>query len=71
MQGSGPAHDSLPSTAITVASAIKRAEFETFMKVLRDHGTMRLRDVLEPSIGYALNGHPIVERACATIDTPT
>ncbi|MEZ5850181.1 MAG: gamma-glutamyltransferase family protein [Hyphomicrobiaceae bacterium] len=43
--------------------------FETFMMVLRDYGTMRLRDVLEPSIGYARNGHPIVERACATIAT--
>ncbi len=43
--------------------------FETYMMVLRDYGTMRLRDVLEPSIGYARNGHPIVERACATIAT--
>ncbi len=39
------------------------------MMVLRDYGTMRLRDVLEPAIGYAENGHPLVERACATIAT--
>jgi gamma-glutamyltranspeptidase/glutathione hydrolase len=43
--------------------------FETYMMILRDHGTMRLRDVLEPALGYARNGHPIVERACATIAT--
>ncbi len=43
--------------------------FETYMMVLRDYGTMRLRDVLEPAIGYAENGHPLVERAVATIDT--
>ena len=27
--------------------------FETFMLILRDYGTLRLRDVLEPAIGYA------------------
>ncbi len=30
---------------------------------------MRLRDVLAPAIGYAQNGHPLVERANATIGT--
>lgn len=43
--------------------------FETYMMVLRDYGTMRLRDVLEPAISYAENGHPLVERAVATIET--
>ena len=43
--------------------------FETYMMLLRDYGTMRLRDVLAPAIGYAENGHPLVERAVATIDT--
>lgn len=43
--------------------------FETYMMVLRDYGTMRLRDVLEAAIGYAENGHPLVERAVATINT--
>ena len=28
-----------------------------------------LADVLAPAIGYFMNGHPIVERAAATIDT--
>ena len=59
--------DIIPGTGL-LAPCIP-GTFETFMLVLRDYGTMRLRDVLEPSIGYAKNGHPIVERACATIST--
>jgi gamma-glutamyltranspeptidase/glutathione hydrolase len=43
--------------------------FETYAMILRDYGTMSLRDVLEPAIGYADDGYPIVERACATIET--
>src|SRR5262245_46423557 len=43
--------------------------FETWMLILRDYGTMRLADVLTPAIGYAQNGHPLVERANATIAT--
>src|SRR2546423_8071684 len=43
--------------------------FETWMLVLRDYGTMRLADVLSPAISYAQNGHPLVERANATIGT--
>ena len=59
--------DIIPGTGL-LATCIP-GTFETFMLILRDYGTMRLRDVLEPSIGYARNGHPIVERACATIST--
>jgi gamma-glutamyltranspeptidase/glutathione hydrolase len=35
--------------------------------MLRDFGTFSLRDVLGPAIGYARNGHPLAERASATI----
>ncbi len=59
--------DIIPGTGL-LATCIP-GTFETFLKVLRDYGTMRLRDVLEPAIGYAQNGHPIVERATATIST--
>jgi gamma-glutamyltranspeptidase/glutathione hydrolase len=41
--------------------------FDAWMLVLRDYGTMRLADVLEPAIFYARHGHPLVERATATI----
>ena len=43
--------------------------FETWMLLLRDYGTMHLADVLAPAISYARNGHPLVERASATIAT--
>ena len=43
--------------------------FDAFLLLLRDYGTMSLEDVLEPAIGYALNGHPLLERASATIAT--
>ena len=43
--------------------------FESWMLLLRDYGTMRLREVLEPAIAYARDGYPLVERASATIKT--
>src|SRR5262249_34818627 len=43
--------------------------FATYRLTVRDYGTMRLRALLEPAIGYARNGHPLVERANATIGT--
>jgi gamma-glutamyltranspeptidase/glutathione hydrolase len=43
--------------------------FDAFMLLLRDYGTMRLEDVLSAAIGYARYGHPLLERASATIAT--
>jgi len=43
--------------------------FETWMLLLRDFGTMSLRDVLEPAIFYAREGHPLVDRETETIAT--
>jgi gamma-glutamyltranspeptidase / glutathione hydrolase len=43
--------------------------FDTWMLLLRDYGTLRLADVLAPAIFYASQGHPLVERANATIAT--
>jgi gamma-glutamyltranspeptidase / glutathione hydrolase len=59
--------DIVPGTGLLPACI--PGTFETYMMVLRDWGTLRLRDVLEPAIAYAENGHPLVERACATIGT--
>src|SRR5262249_27180606 len=59
--------DIVPGTGLLPACI--PGTFETYMMVLRDHGTLRLRDVLEPAIAYAETGHPLVERACATIAT--
>jgi gamma-glutamyltranspeptidase/glutathione hydrolase len=43
--------------------------FETWMMLLRDFGTMSLRDMLEPAIFYAREGHPLVDRETETIAT--
>ena len=57
----------VPGTGLLAACV--PGTFESWMLLLRDYGTMRLRDVLEPAIAYARDGYPLVERACATIKT--
>ena len=59
--------DIVPGTGLLAACV--PGMFETWMLLLRDYGTMRPSDVLTPAISYARNGHPIVERASATIAT--
>lgn len=59
--------DIVPGTGLLPACI--PGTFETYMMVLRDYGTMRLRDILETAIAYAENGHPLAERASATIAT--
>ncbi|MEM1387801.1 MAG: gamma-glutamyltransferase family protein [Pseudomonadota bacterium] len=41
--------------------------FDAWMVMLRDHGQLSLRAVLEPAIHYASAGHPILARVCAEI----
>jgi gamma-glutamyltranspeptidase/glutathione hydrolase len=41
--------------------------FDGWMLMLRDHGRLPLRTVLEPAIGYALNGHPLLPRVADQI----
>lgn len=41
--------------------------FDAWMLMLRDHGRLPLRDVLEPAIHYARHGHPVLPRVSATI----
>jgi gamma-glutamyltranspeptidase/glutathione hydrolase len=59
--------DMVPGTGLLAACV--PGTFESWMLLLRDYGTLRLRDVLEPAIIYASCGYPLVERACATIKT--
>ena len=59
--------DMMPGTGLL--AAVVPGSFDALMLVLRDHGTMRLRDVLEAAIGYAAEGFPLVERIPATIRT--
>jgi gamma-glutamyltranspeptidase/glutathione hydrolase len=59
--------DMMPGTGLLAACV--PGMFDTWMRILRDYGTMRLADVLAPAISYARDGHPLVERANATIKT--
>jgi gamma-glutamyltranspeptidase/glutathione hydrolase len=59
--------DMVPGTGLLAACI--PGMFDAWMLLLRDYGTMRLADVLTPAISYAKNGHPLVERANATIAT--
>jgi gamma-glutamyltranspeptidase/glutathione hydrolase len=59
--------DMVPGTGL-LAACVPGA-FDTWMLLLRDYGTLRLADVLTPAISYARDGHPLVERASATIAT--
>lgn len=57
--------DMIPGSGL-LATVIPGA-FDAWMLMLRDHGSMRLRDVLEPAIHYAEAGHPILARAAGVI----
>jgi gamma-glutamyltranspeptidase / glutathione hydrolase len=59
--------DLVPGTGLL--AAVVPGTFETWMLLLREYGTMSLADVLCPAIGYAQNGHPLLERTNATIAT--
>src|SRR5215217_3298556 len=59
--------DLVPGTGLLAACI--PGTFETWMLLLRDYGTMGLSDVLTPAVFYAASGHPLVERANATIAT--
>lgn len=57
--------ESVPGTGLT-APCIPGA-FDAWALLLRDHGTLRLADVLAPAIGYAARGCPIPLGAVETI----
>ncbi|MGF1631815.1 MAG: gamma-glutamyltransferase family protein [Kiloniellaceae bacterium] len=41
--------------------------FDAWMLMLRDYGTLSLREVLEPAVYYAEHGHPLLPRVAETI----
>ncbi|MBV8851464.1 MAG: gamma-glutamyltransferase family protein [Methylobacteriaceae bacterium] len=59
--------DLIPGTGLLAACI--PGTVDALMVLLRDYGTLRLRDVLTPAIAYARNGYPVVERISATIAT--
>jgi gamma-glutamyltranspeptidase/glutathione hydrolase len=48
-------------------AAVVPGAFGGWMTLLRDHGLLPLREVLEPAIGYFENGHPMLPRVSDTI----
>ncbi|MCZ7437672.1 gamma-glutamyltransferase family protein [Micromonospora sp. WMMC241] len=49
-------------------AAVVPGAVDAWLLLLRDHGTRSLDEVLEPAIGYASAGHPLVGAAGETID---
>ncbi len=41
--------------------------FDGWMLMLRDHGNLTLREVMQPAIDYARDGHPVLPRVANTI----
>lgn len=50
-------------------AAVVPGAFDAWMLLLRDHGTLRPRDVMEFAIGYAEDGYPLVPRIAAAIQS--
>ena len=48
-------------------STVVPGAFDGWMLMLRDHGTMGLREVMQPAIDYARDGHPVLPRVSNTI----
>jgi len=57
--------DLVPGTGF-LAACVPGA-FDAWLRMLLELGTASLRDVLEPAIGYARDGHPVLPRIAATI----
>ena len=58
--------DLIPGSGLLPATV--PGAFDAWMLLLLEHGTWRLRDVLEFAISYAANGHPMVSRIVKTIE---
>ena len=59
--------DIVPGTGL-LATCVPGA-FDAWLLMLRDHGTMSLREVLTPAIDFAGKGYPLVSHICNTIDS--
>ena len=56
-------HELVPGTGL-LAACVPGA-FDAWLLLLREFGTMPLADVLEPAIGYAESGYPVVPGICS------
>ena len=72
-KGASPGHyrslglSMMPATGSL--SACVPGSFDGWMIMLRDYGTLRLAEVLEPAIYYAATGYPVVARLHTAIET--
>ena len=57
--------DLVPGTGL-LAACVPGA-FDAWLRMLLELGTATLRDVLEPAIGYARDGHPVLPRVAESI----
>ncbi|WP_299678821.1 gamma-glutamyltransferase family protein [uncultured Roseobacter sp.] len=57
--------DLIPGSGL-LATVVPGA-FDAWMLMLRDHGRLSLREILEPAIYYARHGHPVLPRVAGTI----
>ncbi|GDY31142.1 gamma-glutamyltransferase family protein [Gandjariella thermophila] len=57
--------DLVPGTGLLAATV--PGSWDAWLLLLRDHGTMTLRQVLDRAIGYARGGFPLVDRIAVTI----
>ena len=48
-------------------STVVPGAFDGWMLMLRDHGSLSLREVMTPAIDYARDGHPVLPRVAHTI----
>jgi len=60
-------HELIPGTGLL--PAVVPGAFDAWMLMLRDWGTISLREALAPAISYARHGVPVVPRISATIST--
>src|SRR3954447_18436975 len=59
--------DLIPGTGLLAATV--PGAFDAWARLLRDYGTMPLSELIEPALGYAENGYPLVPRIRDTILT--
>jgi gamma-glutamyltranspeptidase/glutathione hydrolase len=57
----------VPGTGLLAATV--PGAWDGWLTLLRDHGTLTLAEVLEPALGYAAGGFPLVPRIAPTIAT--
>jgi gamma-glutamyltranspeptidase / glutathione hydrolase len=55
----------IPGTGLL--AAVVPGAYGAWLTMLRDYGTVCLRDILEPAIHYARQGHPLLRQAANTI----